>query len=665
MINYTDKQINDNRRYLEALSERYPTILATAAEIINLQAILDLPKGTEHFMSDVHGEYDAFRHILNNASGSVREKIDILFSDTLTEERRAELATLVYYPKAKLKELVQSAGNEGILYLDLLTKLIALCRLVSSKYTRSKVRKALPRDFAYILEELLFAPNGGDENRSQYRNNILLTIIDLGQGDRLIIDLCDTIKRLIVDRLHIVGDIFDRGSRPDIVLDDLIEHHGVDVQWGNHDILWMGAATGSRTCIANALNNSFTYGNLDAIEIGYGINLRPLALFASEVYKDNNVSAFMPKDKGDTTAYANNSPSLIAKMHKAIAVILFKLEGHIVRRNPNFGMEDRLLLDKIDYNKGTVTVYGREYPLKDRELPTVDPKDPYRLTSEEEQVMDQLKTAFRRSEKLQRHVEFLFAKGGLYKCCNGNLLFHGCIPMNSDGTLMELPVQGKLLHGKELLDAIERMVRRGYHSTWGSEEQKIAKDYMWFLWCGKNSPIAGRARMTTFERLLIDDPEAHIEPRNSYYELYHDEGACLKILKEFGLEEKHSHIINGHIPVNKKKGETPIKANGRLIVIDGGFCRAFRDKTGTAGYTLVYNSYGMRIISHEPFVGRQNAIDENKDILNSAVVFDTAENRIRVADTDDGKRIKEQIDGLSMLLAAYRNGHVKEKINNV
>lgn len=661
MKKYSDEQINSNILYLEALSDRYPTIRATAAEIINLKAILDLPKGTEHFMSDVHGEYEAFRHILNNASGSVREKIDILFSDSLSDARRAELATLVYYPKAKLKELVQNAENEGILYLDILTKLIALCRLVSSKYTRSKVRKALPRDFSYILEELLFAPSEGNENRSQYRNNILLTIIELGQAERLIIDLSNTIKRLIVDRLHIVGDIFDRGSRPDIVLDDLMEHHGVDVQWGNHDILWMGAAIGSRTCIANALNNSFTYGNLDAIEIGYGINLRPLAVFASEVYKDNDVSAFMPKDKGDTTAYSSNSPVLIARMHKAIAVILFKLEGHIVSRNPNFDMGDRLLLDKIDYKKGTATVYGVEYALSDCAFPTVDPLDPYRLTAEEEQVMDQLKTAFRRSEKLQRHVEFLFAKGGLYKCFNGNLLFHGCIPMNSDGTLMDLEIDGQKLHGKELLDAIERMIRRGYHSVWGSDEQKKAKDYMWFLWCGKNSPISGRTRMTTFERLLINDTAAHTEPRNSYYELYHDESACLRILNEFGLNEKHSHIINGHIPVNKKKGESPIKANGRLIVIDGGFCRAFRDKTGSSGYTLVYNSYGMRIISHEPFEGTQNAIDGNKDILNTAAVFDTADKRIRVADTDDGKSIKKQIEGLTMLLSAYRSGYIKEK----
>ena len=660
MKHYTDSQFAENRLYLDALSKQYPTVRTAAAEVINLRAILNLPKGTEHFISDIHGEYEAFRHILNNASGAIREKLDVLFGDTLTSNERAELATLIYYPNSKLKEAPEDKAEQAEYYRQVLLQLLSVCRLVASKYTRSKVRKALPSEYAYIIEELMMNHDIGEINRSAYHENILSTIIDLGQAENLIIDLTSTIKRLIVDKLHIVGDIFDRGSRPDIVVDDLIAHHGVDIQWGNHDILWMGAACGSRTCIANALNNSFSYGNLDTIEVGYGINLRPLALFADEVYRDKDVSCFMPKGDGDTSSYATNSPYLVARMHKAIAVILFKLEGLIIRRNPDFHMEDRLLLDKINYSDGTVNIGGKIYPLKDSDFPTIDPHDPYRLTPQEEQVMEQLKTAFRRSEKLQHHVDFLFSKGGLYKCSNKNLLFHGCIPMNGDGSLMDLDIEGKPLHGKALLDAIERIIRRGYHAAWNSDEERHGKDLMWFLWCGRNSPLFGRDRICTFERLLVSNPETHDEPRNPYYNLYHDEEACLKILHEFGLNDPHSHIINGHVPVRRLKGESPIKANGRLIVIDGGFCRAYQDKTGTAGYTLVYNSYGMRIIAHEPFEGVANAIAGNKDILSTTVVFDVMEKRIRVRETDDGQTITQQIEGLTMLLSAYQSGFLKE-----
>lgn len=660
MKRYTDTQFAENRLYLEALSKQYPTMSTAAAEIINLRANLDLPKGTEHFISDIHGEYEAFRHILNNASGSIREKLDILYDERLTPNELSELATLVYYPKAKLREARDKYADPSEYYRQVLKKLLPLCRLVASKYTRSKVRAALPPDYAYIMEELMVDPHTADGNRLAYHENILSSIIDLGQAENFIVDLTATIKTLIVDRLHIVGDIFDRGSRPDIVMDDLIAYHGVDIQWGNHDILWMGAATGSRTCIANALNNAFSYGNLDTIEVGYGINLRPLALFAAEVYEDKNISCFMPKSDGDTAVYVTNSPQLVAKMHKAIAVILFKLEGQIIRRNPNFNMDDRLILNKIDYEKGTAEIDGAVYTLKDCDFPTIDPADPYRLTPEEEQVMEQLKEAFRRSEKLQRHVDFLFTNGGLYKCCNNNLLFHGCIPMNEDGSLMDLEIEGKKLHGKALLDAIERIIRRGYFAPWNSTEEKQGKDLMWFLWCGRHSPLFGRSHIRTFERLLISDPAAHGEPRNHYYDLYHDESACLKILDEFGLHNPHSHIINGHIPVRRIKGESPIKANGRLIVIDGGFCRAYQDRTGTAGYTLVYNSYGMRIISHEPFEGAAKAIEGNKDILSTTSVFDMAEKRIRVSETDDGEAIRKRIDGLTMLLSAYQSGFLKE-----
>jgi fructose-1,6-bisphosphatase-3 len=660
MRNYTNAEFAQNRLYLEALSEQYPTVRATAAEIINLRAILNLPKGTEHFLSDIHGEYESFRHILNNGSGTIREKIDALFKDSLPLHERAELATLIYYPLPKLKEILANVHDKDEYYRITLFRLLRICSLVASKYTRSKVRKALPASYAYILDELLYSNSVNNQNRDAYQENIITSIIDLGQAEPLIAALSSTIKRLIVDQLHIVGDIFDRGSRPDIVVDDLMAYHRVDIQWGNHDILWMGAASGSPVCIANALNNAFSYGNLDTIEIGYGINLRPLAQFAAETYSNTDVSCFMPKEEGDTLSYTANSPTLVAGMHKAIAVMLFKLEGDVIARNPDFNMQDRLLLGNVDYRNGTVKLGDKAYPLKDRDFPTVDPAHPYQLTEKEREVIKQLKMAFRHSEKLQHHVDFLFAKGGLYKCCNNNLLFHGCIPMNEDGTLMDLTITGQPLHGKGLLDAIERIVRSGYLAPADSHERTRANDFMWFLWCGRHSPLFGRDRMCTFERLLIDDPQTHVEARNPYYQLYDNEAACLRILREFGYDNPHSHIINGHIPVNRLKGESPIKAGGRLIVIDGGFCHSYQTKTGSAGYTLVYNSYCMRIISHEPFEGTANAISQNRDISSSTVIFDVMENRIPVSQTDDGALIKQRIEGLTMLLAAYQNGFLKE-----
>ncbi len=651
----------DNKNYLELLREQYPTVRRVASEIINLRAILNLPKGTEHYISDLHGEYDAFRHILNNASGTIREKLDILFEDSMSSEQRDDMAALIYSPKTKIKRLISSGLSSDEAYRFMLVKLLSLCHLFSSKYTRSKVRKALPSEYAYILEELMANCSMVEENRNYYHDNIISAIIELGQAENLIVDLTTTIKRLAVDRLHILGDIFDRGARPDKILDELLLHHGVDVQWGNHDVLWMGAACGSRTCIAGALNNAFTYGNLDTIEIGYGINLRPLALFATEVYNSTDIKCFLPKGEGDSSFIKTNSPQLVAKMHKAIAVILFKLEGHIIRMNPSFNMNERLLLEKINYDSGEIFLDGKKYILKDCDFPTIDPENPYKLTETEEQVMEQLKTAFRHSEKLQRHVAFLFSNGGLYKCANKNLLFHGSIPMNDDGSLMDLNVNGRSLHGKELLDNIERIIRRGYHAPWDSDERVCAKHMLWFLWCGKNSPLFGRKRMCVFERLLVSESETHIEELNSYYKLYHDENSCIRILKEFGLEDSKSHIINGHIPVNRLIGESPIKANGRLVAIDGGFCRGYQSKTGTAGYTLVYNSYGMRIIAHEPFLEGLDT-DDNQDNRFTSTVFEVYEKRVRVRDTDDGIAINRQIEGLSMLLRAYQSGYLKEKI---
>ncbi len=661
MIQFNENDFINNKLYLETLSVQFPTVRSVAAEIINLQAILGLPKGTEHFISDIHGEYETFRHILNNASGAIREKIDILFGNTLSLKERSELATIIYYPKQKLNSILSKIDYDDEFYRLTIIRLIAILRLVSSKYTRSRVRKSLPADFAYIIEELLYENNNA-QNKDLYREKILDSIIDIGQSEAFIIALSDTIKRLIVAHLHVVGDVFDRGPRPDIVLDDLMNYHFVDIQWGNHDILWMGAASGSRTCIANALNNAFSYGNLETIEMGYGISLRPLAMFADEVYGNTDVSCFMPKTDYMINEYSSNSPETVARMHKAIAIILFKLEGQIIKRHPEFNMEERLLLDKVDFNKGTVIVENKEYRLKDYDFPTVDRNDVYALSFKEQEVMEQLKNAFLHSEKLQRHINFLFSKGSIYKCYNDNLLFHSCVPMNDDGSFMTFCIEGRELYGKSLFEALEKIARRGHYAAAGSKEQLFGKDYMWFMWCGKNSPLFGRTKITTFEHLLIDDTTTHKEPMNSYYSLYDDECGCIKILREFGLDNKHSHIINGHIPVKLSENESPIKANGKIIVIDGGMCKAYFDKTGgNSGYTLVYNSYGMRIISHAPFCGITDAIENNKDILSTTSVFDVMEKRIRVAETDIGKETKKRIEGLIMLLQAYQKGFLNEK----
>ena len=659
-MTHTQAQIRENMRYLKALARQYPTVQAASTEIINLQAILNLPKGTEHFMSDLHGEYEAFQHILNNASGVIREKVDTLFGNTLPSSERAQLRTLIYYPQAKLDEIKANMSDPQELdewYKITLNRLLQVCRLVSSKYTRSKVRKALPADFEYIIDELLH--NSYDEyNKELYYDNILSTIIDIDRADAFILALATAIKRLVVDKLHIVGDIFDRGPRADIILDALMEHHSVDIQWGNHDILWMGAAAGSRTCIANVLNNSITYSNLEVIETGYGISLRPLALFANEVYGECDVSCFLPRN-ADEARFRPKDVALIARMHKAVAVILFKLEGQIILRNPSFNMEDRLLLDKIDYERGTIRLKGKEYPLRDCAFPTVDRNDPYRLSEEESRLMNQLSSAFLHSEKLQRHARFLYSHGGLYKICNQNLLFHGCIPMEPDGSFTRFDC-GKQLYGREYMDYVDAMARQGYYARHGTPQRQVGKDFLWFLWCGRGSPLFGRDKITTFERLLIADKSTWEEAKNPYYLYSAREDFCQKILQEFGLSGRHSHIINGHVPVRSKDGENPVKAGGKLIVIDGGFCRAYQPQTGIAGYTLVYNSYGIRIISHEPFESARAAIERNTDILSSSTVFETARTRIKVGETDIGQELRENIAGLRLLLSAYRTGLIRE-----
>lgn len=651
----------DRMKFLRLLSEKYPTRQQVCTEIINLQAILNLPKGTEHFMSDLHGEYEAFFHILNNSAGVIREKVDMAFEEVLTARERSSLCTLIYYPQEKLRRIREEGRNTEEWYRFVLQKLIDLAKLLSSKYTRSKVRKAMPSEYSYILDELLHAQPDEDNNQLLYHSKIIDTLLRLEEGDDFIIALSSLIKRLAVDHLHIVGDIFDRGERPDAILNMLMDHHSLDIEWGNHDILWMGAASGSRTLVATVLANSIHYNNLEVIETGYGISLRPLSVFANEVYKDCDIHRFAVKLTGpDADQYSEKDKLLSARMHKAITIILFKLEGQKLLRHPEYGMSDRLLLDKIDYANKCITIGDTTYPLEDVDFPTVDPKDPYTLTPEEDTVINQLTASFLRSEKLQKHIRFLYSKGSLYKVFNGNLLFHGCIPMTADGELLSFQIGGKERKGQEFLDYADTAARQAYYHKLGTPERQLGMDFLWFLWAGRNSPIFGRDRMTTFERRLIKDESAWTEPKNPYYTYYQDPAVCDMLLKEFGLEGPHCHIINGHIPVKSKKGESPIKGGGKLIVIDGGFCKAYQPTTGIAGYTLIYNSWVLRIVSHEPFCGRKTAIEKNMDIANSSRVFERMDTRIKIAQTDIGAKLQAQADALRDLLSAYKAGAVPE-----
>ena len=650
-------------RYLNMLSRQYPTVQAASTEIINLQAIMNLPKGTEHFISDVHGEHEAFLHILNSCSGVVRDKLDGLYATTLASSERAQLATLIYYAEEKLEELQEAGLATDEWYRITLFRLVELCRHLSTKYTRSKVRKALPKDYAYMIDELLHT-RYGDADKREYYENIIDTIINIGQAPSVIVAISTVIKRLAVDHLHLVGDIFDRGPRADIVMDSLMDHHSVDIQWGNHDILWMGAACGSRTLVATVLANSLHYNNLEVVETGYGISLRPLSIFANEVYKDANTARFKVKFSGDDALRVSEKDKLLsARMHKAITIILFKLEGQKLIRRPEFGMSDRLLLDKIDYENKCITIGDVTYPLEDTDFPTVDPKDPYTLSPEENAVIDELTNSFQRSEKLQRHVRFLYSKGNLYKVYNGNLLLHGCVPMTDDGELMHFSIGCDDLSGRAFLDYAEQTARRAYYNKPGSPERQFGMDFLWWLWAGRNSPIFGRDRMTTFERRLIKDESSWTEPKNAYYTLYNSPDMCDMILREFGLTDPHCHIINGHVPVKAKKGESPFKGDGKVIVIDGGFCKAYQPTSGIAGYTLIYNSNCMRIVSHQPFSGRQNAIHDNLDILSTTEVFEVMKSRVKVAQTDRGRLLQSQIDDLNDLLIAYKTGAVTENHN--
>ena len=644
-------------KYLKSLARQYPNIAAASTEIINLQAILNLPKGTEHFLTDIHGEYEQFAHVLKNGSGAVRRTIDEVFENTLSNKDKKSLATLIYYPVEKLDIVISEEDNLEDWYKITLHRLVQITKKVASKYTRSKVRKALPKDFAYIIEELI-TEKADISDKEGYYNEIIHTIIRIGRAQDFIIALSNLIQRLVIDHLHIVGDIFDRGPGPHIILDTLINYHSVDIQWGNHDILWMGAACGQLACIATVIRIAARYGSLDTLEDGYGINLIPLATFALDTYSNTNCDTFSIKYNTD---YNTKDLSLDMKIHKAIAIMQFKLEGQVIMKHPEFLMDDRLLLDKIDYEKKTVMAYGKEYPMNDTDFPTIDPKNPYALTPDEEQVMERIRQAFLKCEKLQKHVRFLYSNGGLYKVYNSNLLYHGCMPMDGEGNFLSVDVDGKDYQGKQLYDILDNYARKGYYAKNDPAEMRKAQDYIWYIWAGPNSPVFGKDKMTTFERYFIEDKETHKETKNAYYSLLDREDILNKILDEFELDTRKSHIVNGHVPVELKKGESPIKCDGKLLIIDGGFSKAYQSKTGIAGYTLVANSHGMRLVAHEPFESMEAAVLHESDIFSDSTVIEVAPVRIRVSDTDIGRELKDQIKQLELLLQAYRDGIIVEK----
>lgn len=646
----------EQEKFLRGLAKQYPTISAAASEIINLQAILSLPKGTEHFITDVHGEYDQFQHIIKNGSGAIRRKIEEEFGPSFRTSEKKALAALIYYPELKMAQVEKVETDMEEWYRITIHRLIRVCRSAASKYTRSKVRKAMPKEFAYIMEELMTGrPDQSDQEA--YYNEIIHSVIATKSAPGLIIAFCGLIRRLVVDHLHVVGDIYDRGPYPYLVMDDLMRHHSVDIQWGNHDVVWMGAAAGSTACIANVIRIAAKYGNLNILEDGYGINLVPLAKLAMECYADDPCTGFtVDYRQGD---YDERDALLDEKIHKAIAIIQFKLEGHIIKLHPEFDMDDRLLLDKMDLEKGTVMVYGKEYPLRTTCFPTLDPKDPYALTEQEMDVVERLRGAFMNCEKLQRHIRFLYTKGSLYKVYNGNLLYHGCVPLNEDGSFQEVEIYGKKFSGKALYNEIEVYARKGYYAV-DPIEKKKGQDILWFIWENKHSPVFGKAKMTTFERYFVEDPVTHQEPKNPYYRLLEREDVVNAILAEFGLCGEECHIINGHIPVEAKAGESPVKCGGKLLIIDGGFSRAYQPKTGIAGYTLIYNSYGLVLAAHKPFESVEKAVMEGTDIHSDTILVQHVNRRKTVADTDNGKAIAETIRDLQDLLDAYRAGLIVE-----
>ena len=648
-------------RYLELLSKEYPTQAATFTEIINLQAIVNLPKGTEHFMSDLHGEYEAFQHVLKNASGAVKRKVNEIFGNTLREAEKKELCTLIYYPEEKIQLVKAREKDLDDWYLITLNQLVKVCQNVSSKYTRSKVRKSLPAEFSYIIQELLHETSV-EPNKHAYINVIISTIISTKRADDFIIAMCNLIQRLTIDSLHIVGDIYDRGPGAHIIMDTLCNYHNFDIQWGNHDILWMGAASGNDSCIANVIRMSMRYGNLGTLEDGYGINLLPLATFAMDTYADDPCTIFMPKMNFADTNYNEKTLRLITQMHKAITIIQFKLEAEIIDRRPEFGMSNRKLLEKIDFERGVFVYEGKEYALRDTNFPTVDPADPYRLTDEERELVEKIHYSFMNSEKLKKHMRCLFTYGGMYLVSNSNLLYHASVPLNEDGSFKHVKIRGKEYWGRKLLDKADQLIRTAYFDEEGEDDKEFAMDYIWYMWCGPEAPLFDKDKMATFERYFLEDKEIQKEKKGYYYTLRNREDICDQILDEFGALGPHSHIINGHVPVKTIQGEQPMKANGKLFVIDGGFSKAYQPETGIAGYTLVYHSHGMQLVQHEPFQSRQKAIEEGLDIKSTNFVLEFNSQRMMVKDTDKGKELVTQILDLKKLLVAYRIGLIKEKV---
>ena len=643
--------------YLELLAQQYPTIQAASTEIINLTARMQLPKGTEHFVSDIHGEYEAFHHVLKNGSGSIKRRIDELFLYELTEQEKCNLETLIYYPEQKLPQLLANTDDHAAWFRITLFRLIKLCRSVASKYTRADVRAALPQDFSLIIEEMLHEQEGID-NKHEYYLSIINTIISLDQADEFIEALSELIQRLAIARLHVIGDVYDRGPGAHVIMDTLMAYHNLDIQWGNHDIVWMGAAAGSSACMANVIRTALRYANMETLQNGYAVSLLPLATFAMEAYENDPCTIFYPRLSGDEE-YTENELLLLARMQKAMAIIQFKLEAQIIQRRPHFQMQDRLLLDKIDYENGTICLNGQIFPMRDSLFPTIDPDNPYQLTPEEEYTVQKLQEAFHISEKLQQHVRFLFSKGSMYLVYNGNLLFHGCIALEEDGSFMSTKVNGREFKGKAFMDRLDRLARQGYFST-DPEEKLYGQDVLWYLWTGAKSPIFGKNKMATFERYFIADKATHKEEKNPYYALRDREETTVSILKEFGLDPDTAHIVNGHVPVQVKKGESPIKAGGKLLVIDGGFAKAYQKITGIAGYSLIYNSYGLLLASHAPFESTQKAIEDNMNMQTHTEILERNRMRIRVKDTDEGREIQEKIDNLQALLMAYRRGLIKE-----
>jgi len=645
-------------KYLQLLSEKYPSIPAASTAIINLTAQLQLPKGSEHYLSDIHGEFEAFQHVIRNGAGSIWRKIDEMFGNSMSKSERRNLATLIYYPELKTPLMLQSVPDKDEWSRLTLVRLVKFCRRLSAKYRRETVRNYLPKHVAETIEELLYDQEGVEHKAAYYQSQID-TIVSTGSALAFITCLAELIQRLAVERLHIIGDIYDRGPGAHLILDDLMEHHQVDIQWGNHDILWMGAAAGSEACIANVIRACLRYGNMETLENGYGISVLPLASFALETYKDDPCELFTPKVPADSSFTAQEI-RLMAQMQKAMAVMQFKLESQVIKRRPHYQMEDRLLLDKVDFQRGVINLDGVEYPLRDTFFPTIDEKNPDALSAEEQSVIEKLRLSFANSKKLQQHVRFLFSTGSLYLIHDGNLLYHGCIAMNDDGEFRAFNVDGRSFAGKEFLDRVDRLARQGYFATDNLAQKQYGMDVMWFLWCAPMSPLFGKEKMATFERYFLADKVTHAEKRNAYYTLRDTEESACKILKEFGLDPENGRIINGHVPVKVTKGERPIKANGRLIVIDGGFSRAYQQVTGIAGYTLISNSRGLLLAAHQPFESTQKAVSEEIDIDTETEIIHSHPFRMRVSDTDRGRVIQEQIDELQALLHAFREGRIKE-----